>query len=377
MSYTVHKLINKSTAYKKISCSIQSEDGMRKEAVVEDITGEKWKMTCDEGPYLNGADSAPPPLAYFSAGMAFGFISQLYLLAEESDILIEDYHMIQDSFYTIDGSAIRGTMVSGALPVDVKIEISTNSSDKRIEKLVASAKAQNPIYAYLETILDNDFQLFHNGQNLLDQVGSEEMATKEMKELKSFSSGEDYNLLEQIVSKQKQVETLFDVEGGKGTALKETQKRTLHLRAVTTPFKDGLSRTQVQVIKPLGSTFQFLCDMPKRIGGSLRTPSSLAYASAGIGFCFMTQIGRYAKIKKYELEAYRIEQATYFTVEQGGAKVHPIKTATHIDSKLSNETAKEILRMSEQTCFLHGAMKEEHPINLELKLNTKEYVINK
>ena len=173
---------------------------------------------------------------------------------------------------------------------------------------------------------------------------------------------------EVIVSKQIQVATLFDVEGGKATSLKETQKRTLHIRAITTPYKDGLAKTQVQIFKPIGSTFQFFCDLPKRIGGTLRTPSSLAYASAGIGFCFMTQIGRYAKIKKYDLAGYRIDQATSFTIEEDHAKVYPIKTATHINSDHADGIVKDILKMSEQTCFLHGAMKEAHSVNFEINI---------
>ena len=361
----VHKLINKPTAKKEVFCSIQSEDGMRKEATVLDITGEKWRMICDEGPYLDGADSAPPPLAYFSAGMAFGFISQLNLLAEESDVLIEDYQIVQDNYYTIEGSAMRGTMISGGLPVDVQVNISTKASKEKIQQLLEQAKAQNPVYAYLETNLKNKFQLFHNKQDLNIDDATKGFQPQSLSN--DYAVGQDFNSREAIVSKQKQVETLFNVEGGKGAALKETQKRTLHIRAITTPHDDGLAKTQIQIFKPLGSTFEFLCDLPKRIGGNLRTPSSLAYASAGIGFCFMTQIGRYAKIKKYALKGYSIDQATSFTIHKNRSEVHPITTTTHIFSDYSDDTAKEILKMSEQTCFLHGAMKEEHPTNFDIK----------
>jgi hypothetical protein len=30
-----------------------------------------WEMFCDEGQRVGGQDTAPPPLAYFSAGIAF------------------------------------------------------------------------------------------------------------------------------------------------------------------------------------------------------------------------------------------------------------------------------------------------------------------
>jgi hypothetical protein len=46
---------------------------MKKEAVVtlESPVGSTWRILCDEGPYLGGDDEAPPPLVYFSVGIAF------------------------------------------------------------------------------------------------------------------------------------------------------------------------------------------------------------------------------------------------------------------------------------------------------------------
>lgn len=57
----------------KISLEAESLDGMKKKAVVtlEQPVGSSFSILCDEGAYLAGEDSAPPPLAYFSAGIAF------------------------------------------------------------------------------------------------------------------------------------------------------------------------------------------------------------------------------------------------------------------------------------------------------------------
>ena len=48
-------------------------EGMEKEAVVtlEQPVGSVFRMRCDEGAYLAGDDTAPPPLSYFSAAIAF------------------------------------------------------------------------------------------------------------------------------------------------------------------------------------------------------------------------------------------------------------------------------------------------------------------
>ncbi|MBI2370956.1 MAG: hypothetical protein HYV08_12100 [Deltaproteobacteria bacterium] len=45
----------------------------RKEAVAQLCVppGTTFTITCDEGPYLDGEDTAPPPLAYLTASVAF------------------------------------------------------------------------------------------------------------------------------------------------------------------------------------------------------------------------------------------------------------------------------------------------------------------
>ena len=50
-----------------------SVEKMQKRAVVtlESPVGSTWQILCDEGAYLAGEDTAPPPLAYFSAAVAF------------------------------------------------------------------------------------------------------------------------------------------------------------------------------------------------------------------------------------------------------------------------------------------------------------------
>ncbi len=51
----------------------RSLEKMRKQAVVtlEQPQGSAFAILCDEGAYLSGDDTAPPPLSYFSASIAF------------------------------------------------------------------------------------------------------------------------------------------------------------------------------------------------------------------------------------------------------------------------------------------------------------------
>jgi len=61
----------------RIRVSAETRGGQKKRAEVwgETATGAKrnsrWEMLSDEGKAVGGEDTAPPPLAYFSAGIAF------------------------------------------------------------------------------------------------------------------------------------------------------------------------------------------------------------------------------------------------------------------------------------------------------------------
>jgi len=57
----------------RVAVEAETLDGMKKRAIVtlEQPEGSTFSILCDEGSYLSGEDSAPPPLSYFSVGIAF------------------------------------------------------------------------------------------------------------------------------------------------------------------------------------------------------------------------------------------------------------------------------------------------------------------
>jgi hypothetical protein len=57
----------------RIHISAESLGKMKKRAVVRSARTDSstWEILCDEGKRIGGDDSAPAPLAYYSAGIAF------------------------------------------------------------------------------------------------------------------------------------------------------------------------------------------------------------------------------------------------------------------------------------------------------------------
>lgn len=346
---------------------VRALEGMQKEALVHDKpTGTVWRMVSDEGPYLNGTDLAPFPLAFYTSGMAFSFFSEVLRHAAAANIAIEAARLTQDNFYTMEGSALRGDMVGGALPAELSFEVETDADADALRRLLDVAAASSPAQAYNAGVLENQFSLTFNGQSV-DVRGVKRSDAPKVSDATTFEAQKplDAEARADIITKLNAAETLFDVEGGAGSSLKGEQKRTLHVRGIVTKRDDSLLQCDVQLFKPIGSTFRFLCDEAGEIA-----PPPLAYLSAGVGFCFMTQVGRYAHIVKQKLSSYRIVQENAFTLEDGQAVARPVDTHLFVEMDDTLADAQQLLRMSEQTCFLHAAMRHAVPSVISLQTST-------
>lgn len=341
--------------------------GMQKEALVRNsATGLEWRLVCDEGPYLNGTDLAPSPLAFYTTGMALSFSSELLKHARAAGVTISSYRLIQDNFYTMQGSALRGDMIGGVLPAQMSVEIVADAPEATIAELVAKAEETSPAQRYMNNVMENTFGLVYNGKeteagDILPSANSAPAEPTPSMEQAQPLAADSYE--REIIKKIDGAETLFGVEGGAGSSLQATQKRTLHLRGIITLRDDGLMESSVQLFKPLGGIFRFIGDD----NGTGRAPSSLDYLSAGVGFCFMTQIGRYAHIVKQDLKAYSVVQDTSFEIGADSSVAHPVDTHTYLEMGDAAEAAQKNLWMSERTCFLHAAMRNSTKTEITIK----------
>lgn len=352
-------------------------EGMQKEALVRYApTNTVWRLACDEGPYLNGTDLAPFPLAFFTAGLASSFVSEARALAKQRGTDLGRIRATVDNLYAMEGSAFLGTMIGAALPVELAFEHEARVSDGEIVDLLSQALAASPGRGLLATKLQDVFSLFNDSRSIaVTKVTAHEtplaLASEALFDLAAPAAAGDFAA--DIIRKVEAAKAVFGVEGGAGSSLKSEQKRTLHVRGICTLREDGLKRIRVQLFKPIGSVFEFLSDDPADLGGSDRAPDGLSYLSAGLAFCFLTQIGRYAAIRKHSLDAYRIIQDTAFSLPGASGRTgtagqaSPAQTHLTLETRENDEVANEMLRMGEQTCFLHAACRSQVPVKIKPK----------
>jgi organic hydroperoxide reductase OsmC/OhrA len=336
---------------------VRSLSGFQKEALVRSAkTGETWRLVSDEGPYLNGHDAAPCPLAFLSCGMVASFMNEILALAKIQNVAIRKLKLIQDNYYTMKGSMPKRTMVGGAENIDLQVEIDCDLDDAALNEFLIYATYASPLNGLMRGQLESLFKLGKNNVELptakVAELNGALLPDPGNHFAKSKADSSDLTLMEPVGPTPKKDVVMGTSSAGGSMA--EEQDRRLNIGAVAIMREDGIKEIQQMQYSPYGTSFRFLSSEDGR------APDANSLISAGIGFCFMTQFGRFVSMLKLDLPDYRIVQDTHFSL--GGAsgatgkagEADSIETHVYLETSESDETAQEMLDISEQTCFLHA-----------------------
>jgi hypothetical protein len=355
---------------------VRSLSVMQKEAlVVSERTGAVWRLASDEGAYLDGDDIAPCPLSFLTTGMVCSYMEEILALAKQRGIELTRLRLIQDNFYTMKGSALKGTMTGGAKDVELEARIESPADRETLMRLLHDATQASPLNGLMAGRHESLFSLSHNGETIacgrVAPVPSARIAAirNGVFDRVTPASGDWSGLIVKNGLTPKTAETT----GFAGSSLAEHQDRTLHIRGICSLRPDGAKHVEQQLFNPHGSIFHYLCDEASENSGSGLAPDACTYISAGIAFCFMTQLGRYAKIAKKILQECRVVQDTHFSL--GGAsggtgtagEADPVETHVHLRTGESDAFSQDALDMSEQTCFLHALCRTELKVRIRIR----------
>lgn len=336
---------------------VRSLSGFQKEALVRSArTGRTWRLVSDEGPYLNGHDAAPCPLAFLSCGMVASYLNEIVALAETEGVEIRKLRLEQNNYYTMKGSMPKRTMVGGAEPIELLVEVDCDLDDGALNTLLMNAVHAAPLNGLIRGRLESLFKLAKNGTGLPTSKATELDSPLFPDPGNSFAvaepAGDDLTLMEPIGPTPRK-EVALGTSAAAGSLAAE-QDRRLNIGAVAVLRENGIKDIQQMQYSPYGTSFRFLSSEDGR------APDANTLVSAGIGFCFMTQFGRFVSMLKLDLPDYRIVQDTHFSL--GGASgrtgqagaADPVETHVYLETSESDDLAREMLDISEQTCFLHA-----------------------
>lgn len=349
---------------------VRSLSGFQKEALVRSAaTGETWRLVSDEGPYLNGHDAAPCPLAFLSAGMAASYVNEILALAKLRNVDIRRLKLVQDNYYTMQGSMPKRTMVGGAENIDLEVEIDCELDDAGLHDFLIQATYASPLNGLMRGSLKSLFKLSRNGTGLptgkVSELDAPMLSDPGARFAESAPEDGGMGYVQPVgPTPRKKVALGTSVAA---SSLAAEQNRRLNIGAVAAMREDGINDIQQMQYSPYGTSFRFLSSEDGR------APDANTLISAGIGFCFMTQFGRFVSMLNLDLPDYRIVQDTHFSL--GGASgdtgkagdADPVETHVHLLTSEDEGTAREMLDISEQTCFLHAFCRTDLKTRLRVK----------
>jgi len=308
--------------------------------------------------------------------MIASYMNEITALAKQRNVAIRKLRLIQDNYYSMTGSMPKRTMVGGALPVELTVEIDCDLPDGELNQFLMNAVDASAINGLMRGRLDSLFALAKNGVELQPAK-----AKRIPGEIYPDPSGDfdralptphpalDRPMWPQGITPKKQV------EGGTsaaGSSLADEQDRRLNIGGICTLREDGIKHiTQLQY-SPHGTSFNLLSEEAPENGGQGRAPDANTYLSAGTAFCFMTQFGRFVKMLNLDLTDYKIIQDSHFSL--GGAsggtgkagRADPLETHVYLQTTESDDVAREMLDISEQTCFLHAFCRTDLKVKLRV-----------
>ena len=106
-------------------------------------------------------------------------------------------------------------------------------------------------------------------------------------------------------------------------------------------------------------------------GGAGAAPTGLTLLSAGISFCYMTQLARYIENMKMKIRQVRLVQYTPF-VAGASAVAEPVDTHLFLNGEAADETHLQLLTVAANTCYLHAAAKTPTEPKLRIVHNGAE-----
>ncbi len=342
----------------------------QKEAVVrEGGDGNAWRLTSDEGKHLKGTDLAPFPLGFFNAGMHGDLLGRMAAMAHDRAIAIEDVRLELDNAYYLTGSFFRGDGQGFAEPSAVRVAMRSAASADRIVRLVTDAVAASPAFAALRTPLTNSFAIYVNGRR-------RDVAT--MTPSGSADAPDPFTTYSQppaplagaagdIIRMTGATETgaVEPAQAGTRSRITRSVRGVSHL-----VDEGGVTETETWLALPGMSHFSLVSD--ERPDGRT-APSGLSLLSAGIAFCYMTQISRYIEHMKFAIDGVRIVQYCPYGVKEtpDGLQgvVEPVDTHLFLNGREDDETFETLMRIAARTCYLHATLGDSVDWSLTVDLN--------
>ncbi len=342
----------------------------QKEAVVtEGASGSAWRLTSDEGRHLSGTDLAPFPLGIFNAGLHGDLFNRLLATAAAAGLPVDDLRIHLDNRYSLTGSFVRGDAVGQAEPTRITVRVKSPAEASAVHAWVDRALAASPALAALRMPLVNTFAIYVNGRRrpvrALPASTAADAPDPYLVHTRPPRPVAGPDPLQPLVRR-----TGEQRPGVSQPAQASPTGRVLRLIVGDSHRLDpaGVTETNTWLDLPAASHFALRTDERPGTGSAGdQGPSGLALLSAGIVFCYMTQLSRYIENMKLDIGGVRIVQYTPFALEGSLAdgtlagRALPVDTHLFLNGGAADALFERLQKIAATTCYLHATLASALP----------------
>lgn len=331
----------------------------QKEAVVTEGTqGSAWRMASDEGLHIKGDNLAPFPLGFYNAGLQADLANRIRTLAKARGIALQQLKISCVTGYSMTGSFYKGDGMGDAEPARVQVAARGNINVSGLRALVDDAILASPAFAAMVEPLANTFALYVNGRRRAVTTMAASTAIDATDPLKTYTAPPPPlpGAVSDLITK-----TGITRDGEITIAIPAAQPGAPIVRQVEghcdVDLASGATHSTVCLQLPGMSEFSFLSSE----GAGDSAPSGLALLSAGIVFCYMTQLSRYIDYLKLDIRQMRLVQYTPFACDGTRGTAGAVDTHLFLHGGASDDVFETLMRIAANTCFLHATLRAALP----------------
>ena len=228
--------------------------------------------------------------------LAVGLANRLLTLDRQRSLAISDLEIDVHTGYYMTGSFFKGDGTGYAEPAKITVAIDGPSSAAEAEQLVADAVLASPALAVMRIPVQNTFALYLNGQRRTVSTMKPSPAPAAPDPFVTYSRAPEpiagSNALTDLIYKTGHVQ-----EGEISPAPAGTKTKIIRTVTGTSRLVDPTGVTETRTVLGLPGMTEFALRTDEREDHDTG-PSGLSLVSAGIAFCFMTQMSRFPRRKE-------------------------------------------------------------------------------
>jgi uncharacterized OsmC-like protein len=337
----------------------------QKEAVVtEGNSGSAWRIASDEGPQLGGTNLAPFPLGVFNAGLHGDLVNRILAVGKAMRLPVHDLRVCLENRYSLTGSFVRGDAVGQAEPTRVTVKVKSAADASTLRAWVDRAVAASPAMAALRTPLENTFAIYVNGRrrpvSALPASPAADAPDPYLVHAKPPRPVAGPDPLQPLI-----LRTGVQRAGVSQPAQASPTGRVLRLIVGNSHLLDGAGATETDTYLELPGASHFALRTDERPGTGAagdQGPCGLSLLSAGIVFCYMTQLSRYIENMKLDIRGVRIVQYTPFALDGSltagtlAGRALPVDTHLFLNGGAADEVFERLQKIAAVTCYLHATL---------------------